>query len=48
VELDVTVTGDRRLDHLLVCLPADTEIIEPAEYRARRRRYAARLLERAP
>jgi predicted DNA-binding transcriptional regulator YafY len=47
VELDVTVTGDRRLDHLLMCLPANTEIIEPAEYRARRRRYAARLLERA-
>ncbi|MCJ7436313.1 MAG: WYL domain-containing protein [Acidimicrobiia bacterium] len=48
VELDVTVTGDRRLDHFLVCLPADTEIIEPAEYAERRRRYAARLLERSP
>jgi predicted DNA-binding transcriptional regulator YafY len=48
VELDVTVTGDRRLDHLLVCLPTDTEIVEPAEYAERRRRYAARLLECAP
>jgi predicted DNA-binding transcriptional regulator YafY len=45
VELDVTVTGDRRLDHLLVCLPADTEIVEPVAYAERRRQYAARLLE---
>jgi len=48
VELDVTVTGDRRLDHLLVCLAPDAEIVEPVTYAERRRRYAARLLERSP
>jgi hypothetical protein len=47
VELDVSVAGDRRLDHLLVCLPVDTEIVEPAEYAERRRRHATHLLERA-
>jgi len=47
VEIDVTVTGDRRLDHLLVCLPPDTEIIEPPEYAERRRADAALLLERS-
>ncbi|MCJ7672430.1 MAG: WYL domain-containing protein [Acidimicrobiia bacterium] len=46
VELDVAVTGDRRLDHLLVCLPVDTEIVEPAASAERRREYAARLLAR--
>lgn len=43
VELDVTVTGDRRLEHLLVCLPAGSEIIAPVEYAERRRTLAARL-----
>jgi predicted DNA-binding transcriptional regulator YafY len=45
VEVDLTVAGDRRLEHLLVCLPAEAEVIEPAEYRELRRQHAAALLE---
>lgn len=48
VELDVSVTGDRRLDHLLLCLPAGSEIVTPVEYGERRRALAARLLELYP
>jgi hypothetical protein len=48
VELDVSVTGDRRLDHLLLCLPASSEIVTPVEYGERRRALAARLLELYP
>jgi predicted DNA-binding transcriptional regulator YafY len=44
VELDITVNGDRRLEHLLVCLPADAEIVAPAEYDELRRTHASRLL----
>lgn len=44
VELDITVHGDRRLEHLLVCLPATAEVLTPAEYAALRRAHAARLL----
>lgn len=45
VELDVTVHGDRRVEHLLVCLPADAEVLAPADAAQHRRVYAARLLE---
>lgn len=44
VELDITVHGDRRLEHLLVCLPADAVVLMPTEYDALRRAHAARLL----
>jgi len=44
VELDVTVLGDHRLDHLLVCLEPEDEVVAPAEYVERRRAYAKRLL----
>ena len=46
VEADVTVTGDRRLDWVLVCLDPSTEIVSPVEARERQRRHAAQLLER--
>ncbi len=45
VELDVTVIGDRRLEHLLVCLPADAEVLDP-DLAALRRDHAQRLLAR--
>lgn len=44
VELDITVHGDRRLDHLLACLPADAAVLAPTDAAARRRSHAARLL----
>jgi predicted DNA-binding transcriptional regulator YafY len=44
VELDITVHGDRRLDHLLVSLPADAVVVAPDGAAERRRAYAARLL----
>jgi predicted DNA-binding transcriptional regulator YafY len=44
VELDITVHGDRRLEHLLVCLPPDAEVVAPVEYETLRRAHAARLL----
>lgn len=44
VELDITVSGDRRLEHLLVCLPADAEVLGPPEHAELRRAHAARLL----
>lgn len=43
VELDVTVNGDRRLEHLLVSLPADAVVVAPPEYAELRRSHAARL-----
>jgi proteasome accessory factor B len=46
VELDVTVMGDRRLEHLLVSLPADAEVVGPVEYAELRREHARRLLAR--
>jgi predicted DNA-binding transcriptional regulator YafY len=45
VELDVTVNGDRRLEHMLVSLPADSEVVSPPELATLRREHAARLLE---
>jgi predicted DNA-binding transcriptional regulator YafY len=45
LEMDLTVAGDRRLEHLLVCLPPEAEVIEPAEYRELRRRHAGALLD---
>ena len=44
VELDVSVSGDRRLEHLLVCLPGDAKILGPADVGDHRRAYAAELL----
>jgi predicted DNA-binding transcriptional regulator YafY len=44
VELDVTVNGDRRLEHMLVSLPADAEVLSPSECAELRREHAARLL----
>jgi predicted DNA-binding transcriptional regulator YafY len=44
IELEVTVSGERRLDHLLVCLPADAEIVDSDELGARRRTHANQLL----
>ena len=38
------VWGDRRLDHLLVCLPADAVVLAPPDAAERRRAHAARLL----
>jgi predicted DNA-binding transcriptional regulator YafY len=44
VEVDVVVTGERRLDHLLVILDPDVEVVAPDETRARQREHAAALL----
>jgi WYL domain len=44
VEADVTVTGDRRFEHLLVCLPPDAEVVAPPEFAQLRRDHAQRLL----
>jgi hypothetical protein len=44
VEADVTVAGERRLEHLLVCLPPDAEVLDPPEYADLRRSHARRLL----
>lgn len=43
-EVTITVNGDPRLEHLLVSLPPDAEVLEPAEFAERRRAHAARLL----
>lgn len=48
VELDITVHGDRRLDHLLVCLPTDAVVLAPPEAADHRRAHAARLLAAYP
>jgi predicted DNA-binding transcriptional regulator YafY len=45
VEVDVVVTGERRLDHLLVTLDPDVVVIGPMEAQARQREHAAALLE---
>jgi predicted DNA-binding transcriptional regulator YafY len=45
VELDITVVGDHRLDHLLVCLDATDEVVAPPEYAERRQARAAELLQ---
>jgi proteasome accessory factor C len=44
VEVDVVVTGERRLDHLLVTLEPDVEVVAPAEAQLRQREHAAALL----
>jgi hypothetical protein len=44
VDVDVVVTGPRRLDHLLVTLDPDVEVIAPDEAHMRRREHAAALL----
>lgn len=44
VEVEVVVTGERRLDHLLVTLDPDVEVTAPAEARAHQREHAATLL----
>jgi predicted DNA-binding transcriptional regulator YafY len=44
VEVDVVVTGERRLDHLLVTLDPDVQVVAPDEARARQRQHARELL----
>ena len=46
VAVDLTVSGDRRLEHLLVCLPVDADVLSPPEYRDLRRDHARQLLAR--
>jgi hypothetical protein len=45
IEVDVTVIGDHRLDHPLVCLAPEDEVLSPPEYAERRRARAAELLQ---
>ena len=44
VEVDVIVTGERRLDHLLVTLDPDVEVVAPESAQSRQREHAATLL----
>lgn len=44
VVAEIEVAGDRQLDHLLVALGPEGEVVEPVEYRERRRTEARRLL----
>lgn len=44
VRLEIEIAGDRHLDHFLVALGPDGEVVEPAEYRQRRSDRAAVLL----
>ncbi|MBM3675194.1 MAG: WYL domain-containing protein [Actinobacteria bacterium] len=44
VRADLELAGDRHLDHLLVALGPDGEVLEPEEYRERRRAWAETLL----
>jgi hypothetical protein len=44
VEVDVVVTGERRLDHLLVTLDPDVEVVGPESARVRQREHAEALL----
>lgn len=46
VEAELVVVGERMLDQMLVALGPDTEIVEPAELRERRRAWAAELAAR--
>jgi predicted DNA-binding transcriptional regulator YafY len=48
VEVDVVVTGERRLDHLLVTLDPDVEVVSPLDARERQREHAAELLAAYP
>ena len=45
VRLELALNGDRHLDHLLVSLGPDGEVVEPQAYRERRRARAAALLD---
>jgi predicted DNA-binding transcriptional regulator YafY len=45
VEVEVIVTGERRLDHLLVTLDPDVEVVAPESAKARQRDHAAALLD---
>lgn len=44
IEVDVTVAGDRHVDHVLVALGPECEVIGPPDLVARRREHAAELL----
>ena len=44
VELDITVHGERRFEHLLVSLPADAVVLGPPGVADQRRAHAARIL----
>lgn len=46
VEVDVTVYGRQRLAHLLVAVPADTEVVDSEDHRELRRAHAKRILAR--
>jgi predicted DNA-binding transcriptional regulator YafY len=48
VEVDVVVTGERRLDHLLVTLDPDVEVVSPLDAGERQREHAAELLAAYP
>jgi hypothetical protein len=48
VEVDVVVTGERRLDHMLVTLDPDVEVVSPLDARERQREHAAELLAAYP
>lgn len=44
VRLEIEIAGEAHLDHLLVALGPDGDVVKPQEYRARRAAHAARLL----
>jgi predicted DNA-binding transcriptional regulator YafY len=44
IEIDVVVTGERRLDHLLVTLDPDVQVVAPDDALVRQREHAASLL----
>lgn len=46
IEVDLTVYGQRRLDHVLVAIGPEAEVVAPAEFRSRRAAHAAALLAR--
>ncbi len=46
VEAEITVIGERHLDHVLLALSPDSEVVWPQEWRDRRRALARALLER--
>ena len=48
VQLELALNGDRHLDHLLVSLGPDGDVVEPVEYRERRRARATALLGVTP
>lgn len=45
IEVDLTVYGDRYLDHVLVAIGPDAEVVAPEEFRDRRAAHARALLE---